>query len=143
MPSPTGSWRYAQTTGPDPGSGIDTRRASVTGFTIPVACTAVVWNGHVVPPNGTRELGQSERGRAHDLLWMLWNATRRSEGGDRLMFEVIFLQSGGRRETGTFKAMCGRQPRYLFRDSDAGFSCLSSWYWACRRRFFVGWTFSG
>ena len=42
--------------------------AGETGFGIPVACTAAVWNGHVVPPIGTRELGQSERGRAHDLL---------------------------------------------------------------------------
>ena len=81
--------------------------ASETGFRIPVACTASVWNGYVVPPEGTRELGQSERGRTHDLLWMLWNAIRRSEGGDRLTFEVMFLQADGRHKTVTFKAVCG------------------------------------
>ena len=48
--------------------------ASETGFTIPVACTAAVWNQYIVPPEGTKELGQSERGRAHDILWMLWKA---------------------------------------------------------------------
>ena len=77
------------------------------GFTVPVACTAAVWNGYVVPPDGTRELGQSERGRAHDVLWMLWNAIRRSEGGDQLTFDVIFLQSNRRHKTVTFKAVCG------------------------------------
>ena len=81
--------------------------ARETGSRIPVACTAAVWNGYVVPPNGTRELGQSERGRAHDLLWMLWNAIRRSVGEDRLTFHVLFLQSNGRHESVTFKAVCG------------------------------------
>ena len=66
-----------------------------------------MWNGYVVPPIGTRELGQSERGRAHDLLWMLWNAARRSGGSDQLVFDVISLQSGGRHLTVTFKAGCG------------------------------------
>ena len=37
--------------------------ARETGFKVPVACTAAVWHGHIVPPEGTRELGQSERGR--------------------------------------------------------------------------------
>ena len=78
-----------------------------TGFTIPVACTAAVWNGYVVPPEGTKELGQSERGRCHDVLWMLFNAIRRSQGGDRVLFEVIFLNAKQRHETVQLKAICG------------------------------------
>ena len=48
--------------------------ARETGFKVPVACTATVWQGYIVPPQGTESLGQSERGRAHDLLWMLFVA---------------------------------------------------------------------
>ena len=98
---------YTRAQAIDDGVLIDlTEWARETGFTIPVACTAAMWNGWVVPPDGTRELGQSERGRAHDLLWMLWNAIRRSAGSDRLTFEVMFLQPNGRHKTVTLKAMC-------------------------------------
>ena len=48
-----------------------TEWAKETGFRIPVACTAAVWHGYIVPPKSTKELGQSERGRTHDLLWMV------------------------------------------------------------------------
>ncbi len=83
--------------------------AKETGFRIPVACTATVWHDYIVPQNDTRSLGQSERGRAHDVLWMLYNAIRRHDdgGGDRLFFKVIFLQAPGRHETVRFKAICG------------------------------------
>jgi len=81
--------------------------AKETGFCIPVAVTSTVWNGHIVPPEGTAELGQSERGRAHDLLWMLYIAIHRSDGGDQVQFEVIFLQASGKHETVTLKAVCG------------------------------------
>ena len=83
--------------------------AKETGFRIPVACTAAVWHDYIVPPDGTRELGQSERGRAHDVLWMLYNAIRHrnAAGDDRLLFKVIFLQAPGRHETVELKALCG------------------------------------
>ena len=77
------------------------------GFVIPVACTAAVWHDWIVPPQETRVLGQSERGRSHDLLWMLFNAIKRSKGGDTVNFQVIFLQPPERQETVTFKAVCG------------------------------------
>jgi hypothetical protein len=35
--------------------------AKETGFKVPVACTAAVWNGYVVPPQGTESLGQMAR----------------------------------------------------------------------------------
>ena len=85
--------------------------AKETGFRIPVACTATIWHQYVVPPKDTRELGQSERGRGHDLLWMLYNAIRASkrhgEADDRLLYKVIFLQTPHRQETVTLKAICG------------------------------------
>ena len=42
-----------------------TKWAKETGFRIPVACTSTLWERYIVPPNGTTELGQSVRGRAH------------------------------------------------------------------------------
>ena len=79
-----------------------------TGFVIPVACTHALWQGYIVPPPGTAELGQSERGRGHDLLWMLYLAIRSApKSQDTLMFEVIFLQAPGKQETVQLKAICG------------------------------------
>jgi hypothetical protein len=88
-----------------------TEWAKETGFRIPVACTSSVWHDYIVPPEGTRELGQSERGRAHDLLWMLFLSIRQSRGprpdNEQLQFKVIFLQAPRRQETVTLKALCG------------------------------------
>ena len=96
-----------------------TEWAKETGFKIPVACTATVWNKYIVPTEGTKALGQSERGRAHDVLWMLFVAIKRQEthhkatgngkaqSVDQLLYELIFLQAPQRQETVTFKAICG------------------------------------
>ena len=81
--------------------------AKETGFTIPVACTAAVWNQYIVPPEGTKELGQSERGRAHDVLWMLYVAIKRSQGGDHVMYTLTFLHAPNRQETVELKSICG------------------------------------
>lgn len=92
--------------------------AKETGFKFPVACTSEVWHRYIVPPVGTCELGQTERGRAHDLLWMLLGAIKRQAGqrrpvtrepldDDRLLYEVIFLQAPNRHETVTLKSICG------------------------------------
>ena len=85
-----------------------TEWAKETGFRIPVACTAAVWHQYIVPPEGMKELGQSERGRAHDLLWMLWLVIKRAgPDGDLVLFKVIFLQAPRKHETVTLKAICG------------------------------------
>ncbi|MDP6633664.1 MAG: hypothetical protein QGG42_02085 [Phycisphaerae bacterium] len=83
-----------------------TEWAKETGFRYPLACTTAVWNDYVAPNEDLRLLGQSERGRAHDLLWMLLCAVRRGSG-DRIDFETLFLQSPHRRITARFKAVCG------------------------------------
>ena len=100
--------RYTRAQAIEDGVLVDlTDFAQEAGFVIPVACSAAVWNQFVVPPPGTRELGQSERGRVHDLLWMLWNAIRRGLAGDRLFYKVMFLQSPERQILVELKAVCG------------------------------------
>ena len=96
-----------------------TEWAKETGFRIPVACTSAVWHGYVVPPGSTRDLGQSERGRGHDLLWMLYLAIRgqrsakrcppngKADPDDELLFQVVFLQAIQKHETVTLKAVYG------------------------------------
>lgn len=121
-------FRYTRVQALEDGVLVDlTEWAKELGFVLPVACTAAVWQGYIVPPPGTRELGQSERGRAHDLLWMLRIAIQRQkahgESSDSLLFEVVFLQSpdtsrqgqapsqpclpAGRHETVKPKSICG------------------------------------
>lgn len=84
-----------------------TNWAKETGFRIPVACTRALWDGCLEPPQGTEELGQSLRGRTHDLLWMLYVTIRKSTGAsDLLFFEVIFLNRRKKHETVKLKAVC-------------------------------------
>ena len=86
-----------------------TEWARETGFKVPVACTAGVWNGYVVPPPGTEKLGQSERGRAHDVLWLLYVAIRAKKAGprDQIRYQVLFLKAPGKTEEVTLKAHFG------------------------------------
>lgn len=69
--------------------------ARATGFAVPVACTAAVWYGYVVPAYPLIGVGQGERARGHDLLRMLYHAIRGlppgQGGGGRLAFDVVFL----------------------------------------------------
>ena len=100
---------YTRAQAIDDGVLIDlTEWAGETGFKIPVACTATVWQRYIVPPEATQGFGQSEHGRAHDLLWMLFNAIRSAanRNPDRLLYKVI-LQAPRKQETVTLKAVCG------------------------------------
>jgi len=82
--------------------------AKETGFTIPVACTAAVWSDWIAPTAEMRAYGQEERGRAHDLLWMLYCAIRRAGKGDRIEFRVLFAQKPGKRPRSVaLKSVCG------------------------------------
>jgi hypothetical protein len=86
--------------------------AAEVGFVYPLACTAGVWHGHVVPADPARQLGQDERGRAHDLLWVLRCAIRQSRPGphgfdSHLAFGVSFVTASGRPETVRLVAVCG------------------------------------
>ena len=103
-------FRYTRAQAIEDGVLVDlTEWSKEAGFKIPVACTAAVWNDYVVPPKGTEALGQSTRGRAHDLLWMLYAAIRQSSSTweDQLRYRVIFVMPGGKQETVTLKSICG------------------------------------
>ncbi|HEX8911282.1 MAG TPA: DUF6573 family protein [Humisphaera sp.] len=88
-----------------------TEWARETGFVVPVACTAAVWDGYVVPDSALAAQGQSARGRGHDLLWMLFHAIRSlppgGGGGERLGFDVLFLMPPETRETVRLAAVIG------------------------------------
>lgn len=85
-----------------------TEWAKETGFQVPVACTAAVWHSFIVPKDELRPAGQSERGRAHDVLWLLYVAIRKCPcRADRLAFEVAFLMSPRDHRTVELKAIAG------------------------------------
>lgn len=105
-------FRYTRAQAIDDGVLIDlTPWARETGFRVPVACTHTVWQRYVAPPEGTESLGQSARGRAHDLLWMLLLAIKRqradNEDAQQLTYEALFLDARGRHEKATLKAVMG------------------------------------
>jgi len=101
-------FRYSRQQAIEDGVLVDlTPWARETGFTIPVACTAAVWHQYIVPPKGRCDFGQSERGRAHDLLWMLYCAIRANHSREQLLFKVLFLDAKGQRKTVELKAICG------------------------------------
>ena len=62
-----------------------------------------------MPPPGTEEIGQSERGRVHDLLWMAYVAIRATKDiqRDEILYQVLFLQAPGKTEEVTLKAHFG------------------------------------
>ncbi len=101
---------YTRAQAIDDGVLVDlTEWAKETGFKAPVACTSTVWQGCVVPPHGTEALGQSERGRGHDLLWMLYVSIKASKNAqrDQILYWVLFLQAPGKLEEVTLKAHFG------------------------------------
>lgn len=83
--------------------------AKETGFAAPVACTTAVWQQYIVPPAGTESLGQSECGRAHDVLWMLFVAIKanKDKKQDQFLYQVLFLQAPGKTDEVTLKAHFG------------------------------------
>ena len=75
------------------------------GYAIPVACTSALWHGWIVPPEKARSMGQCERGRVHDLLFVLiTDHPSLSQGhGSASLRVVLFQQSPGRTETVRFE----------------------------------------
>lgn len=83
--------------------------ARQTGYRVPVACTSAIWDGYIVPTDGLKAIyHDSERGRAHDLLWMLLLAIRKSSRhAEQIDFQVIFRMPNGKVQTVALKAVCG------------------------------------
>jgi hypothetical protein len=101
-------FRYTRAQAIEDGVLVDlTGWARETGFVVPVACTASVWHGCIVPPEEARCLGQSERGRAHDVLWLLYCAISACGRASRVLFKVEFQQSATQHATVELKAVCG------------------------------------
>lgn len=77
------------------------------GFRYPVAVTAQVWAGVVVPDEKAKSLGQSEAGRLWDVLWMLHVAIKGSTGSpDTLLYRLIVSDGRKQREV-KLKSTCG------------------------------------
>jgi hypothetical protein len=77
-------------------------QAQETGFKIPVAITSTLYDRYVrsdLP-------GQDERGRLHDLLWMLFLKARGCEESI-IFYEVIFQMDENHPETIKLKAIIG------------------------------------
>lgn len=102
-------YRYSRAQAIDDGVLIDLSPwASETGFRFPVACSQAVWAGHIEPPVASLPIGQSSRGRAHDVLWMLYLAIQRSAPHtSEVRFEVLLLNGQLEQETVALKALCG------------------------------------
>ena len=105
---------YSRRQAVDDGVLVDLREwAGALGFAFPVACTAAVWHGYVVPGPGPRGLGQGEAGRAHDLLFALRSAVARAARSsppaafDRVEFEVLFLMPPRQHAAVRLVAVCG------------------------------------
>ncbi len=87
-----------------------TEWARETGFKVPVACTQTVWSSCLVPSDEAEQLGQSTRGRAHDLLWMLFHACCHAGEAEQVQFEVLFTSADapeGEPVLTTLKALIG------------------------------------
>lgn len=87
------------------GSPFVSQKARELGFLFPVAVTRALWDGHVVPSERSRQRGQSEEGRLHDLLWM-FNLSARRCPKEMLYFVVLFERKGRSRKE-TVKAVIG------------------------------------
>jgi hypothetical protein len=63
--------------------------ARETGFRYPVALTRAAWALCVALTPAAMCAGNDERGRLHDLLWMLRCAVARSRGDRDIAFELL------------------------------------------------------
>jgi len=84
--------------------------AKEVGIRYPVAVTAAVWSA-LVPDEAARALGQDERGRLHDLVWMLRCSIRPATSTSDISFAVLLAQPSGRcrlaRRPLHLRAVCG------------------------------------
>ena len=81
--------------------------AREAGIRFPVALTRAVWAEYVEVPEGV--LGQDDRGRLWDILWMFRCAAAKFQG-DTLFFKLYVRNRNGelsRRDLVTLKAICG------------------------------------
>lgn len=85
--------------------------ARESGFKYPVAITRAAWASFIEWPkraDGDNH-GQSERGRAHDVLWMLFCAIKACGGAtSRIDFKVSrIVRADGKPHVGALYSLCG------------------------------------
>ena len=69
--------------------------AKEVGIRYQVAVTAAVWSA-LLPDEAARALGQDERGRLHDLVWMLRCSIRAAASTSEVSFAVLVVQPTAR-----------------------------------------------
>ena len=75
------------------------------GLKFRVAVTQAVWAEYISVPEGV--IGQDERGRAWDIVWMLRAAIRASKGGEEIRYSVLVRNDNRRPRMVELKAICG------------------------------------
>lgn len=81
-------------------------KAREAGISFPVAITAGLWNGYIVPAEASSLHCQSITGRLWDTLW-LFRCAAKGFSGDTLFFDVAYAVTGRRVATVKLKAVCG------------------------------------
>ncbi|MDH5181131.1 MAG: hypothetical protein OEZ39_14155 [Gammaproteobacteria bacterium] len=73
--------------------------ACEAGFLWPVAVTSAVWDDCVAwskDDNKRKEVYQDEAGRLWDVIWMAFDAIRRSSGGTQLVYQLYRVPRNGK-----------------------------------------------
>lgn len=79
--------------------------AKEAGFRYPVALTHAVYVKYVEVPEGV--IGQDEKGRLWDILFMCANQARRSNGESEFLFTLYVRNNNRSPKLVTLKAVCG------------------------------------
>ncbi len=88
------------------GTLIDVSEAArEVGIVYPCAITREAWGRCVAVPEGV--VGQDERGRLHDVTWMLRCAIVAGRGDETIRFQLYVRNDNGRPRLTTLKAVCG------------------------------------
>ena len=88
---------YSRAQAIDDGVLVDvTQPARETGFRHPLAITRAAWERCVAMSPAAERAGCDERGRLHDLLWVLFCTIRRSHGGPEHAFDVLCVTTSVR-----------------------------------------------
>ena len=83
-----------------------TKTARKAGIRFPVAVTANVWHGYIVPRESSGLSCQSIEGRLWDTLFLFALAAREQEG-DTLYYDVSYAMKGRGQKEVKLKAVCG------------------------------------
>lgn len=100
-------YTYSRAQALEDGEQVDVSQvAREAGIRFPVFMNRAVWACYVEVPRGLSPSDCDERGRLHDILWMLRANIIASHDGDRIKFDLLCRTREGNRRV-TLKAMCG------------------------------------